>query len=156
MDALAAPTASEVLDAEARQANRSRRLLSLEELMGEPQGTELTLYQHRRVLSLGSWLCALLGHCIVAALSCLCWSLFFLRGSRRHEAISLVFTSMLLLQAGAAFLPAAEAAAIENAVLETAFTADPQIVASAGASVRVYNAGEATSVRCSLSAVYDR
>jgi hypothetical protein len=144
MDALATPTASEVLEAEARQASRSRRLLSLEELMGEPQGTELTLYQHWRVLSLGSWLCALLGHCIVAALSCLCWSLLFLRGSRRHEAISLVFTSMLLLQAGAAFLLAAEAAAIENAVLETAFTADPQIVASAGASVRVYNAGEAS------------
>ena len=143
-DAVAAPTASEVLDAEAREANRSRRLLSLKELIREPQGTELTLYQHRRVLGLGSWLCALLGHCIVAALSFLCWSLFFLRGSHRHEAISLVFTTMLLLQAGAAFLPAAEAAAIENTLMETAFAAGPQIVASAGASVHVYNAGEAS------------
>ena len=51
---------------------------------------------------------------------------------------------MLLLQAGAAFLPAAEAAAIENAVHRAAFTANPQIVASAGASVRMYNAGEAS------------
>ena len=142
MDAIIAPTASEGLDAEVRQA--SRRLLSLEELMGQQQGTEHMLHQHPRVLILGSFVCTLLGHCIVAAFLCLFWSSFFLRGSRRHKALSLVFTTMLLLQGGTAFLPAAEAAVIESAVQEATFATNPLFVSSAGASVRVYNAGKAS------------
>ena len=42
---------------------------------------------------------------IVVTLSCLFWSLFFLQGSHRREGLCFAFTTMLLLQGGAAFLP---------------------------------------------------
>ena len=137
-----------VIEAEASEARRSHQLLSLKELKGAPRGTELAPCQLRCLLALGSWLCTFLEHGIVGALLCLFGSLIFKRGSRRHERLCFVFTTMLL-HGAAAFLPAAEAVTVGNSAQKTASTANPQVVSSAGSSLRML---DAVQNRASLSA----
>ena len=101
MDAIIAPTASEGLDAEVRQA--SRRLLSLEELMGQQQGA--AIHAPSASASAHSWfICVHPPGALHSGYQFLClfWSSFFLRGSRRPRR-SAWFTT-LLLQGGTAFL----------------------------------------------------
>ena len=116
-------------------------------LFAAPTGQLMPRQAEPRRLSLDSPLWDLLACCIVATLSLFFWSAVFAHGSWRWRLLR-AFTLLLLLQGAAWFLPAAEAARLDNAAPPFGKAASgashSQVVSSAGASVRVYEAGEAS------------
>ena len=106
------------------------------ELMVHP--TARTTSNTKRI-RLDSLLCDLLACCIVANIMLLAWSGTCARGAHGKAGLSYV-TMLLLLQGGAVFLPAAEAASIENAISQPVEMA--QMISSAGATVHVVDMAE--------------
>ena len=107
------------------------------ELMVHP--TARTTSNTKRI-RLDSLLCDLLACCIVANIMLLAWSGTCARGAHGKAGLSYGCTMLLLLQGGAVFLPAAEAASIENAISRPVEMA--QMISSAGATVHVVDMAE--------------
>jgi len=115
------------------------------ELMVHPTARTTTLPV--RQIRLDSPLCDALALSIVATISLFAWAGTCSRaGAHRKAVLSQALLMLLLLQGGAVFLPAAEAASIKHAMAhpvemagmptsELKSTSDSQIISSAGAAV---------------------
>ena len=86
------------------------------QLMPRPMEWRIVWENRRPTLAFDSPLCDLLACCIGCTITILCWSAFCTRSSRRRSGLARAFTMLLLLQGGAWFLPAAEAARLDNAL----------------------------------------
>ena len=86
------------------------------QLMPRPMEWRIVWENRRPSLAFDSPLCDLLACCIFCTITILCWAAFCARSSRRRSGLARAFTLLLLLQGGAWFLPAAEAARLDNAL----------------------------------------